>query len=65
MLKLKGSVFLVGLSYGARNVLPHTRHMMQNFLALGDSPIIPLRRSHDDSELHVCHESDEIRNRFR
>ena len=30
--------------YGARNVLSYTRHMMANFLAFRDSPIIPLRR---------------------
>ena len=39
------SVLIVGLSYGARNVLSYTRGMMQNFLAFRDSPIIPLRRS--------------------
>ena len=36
---------MVGLSYEARNVLSHTRPMMQIFLAYRDSPIIPLRRS--------------------
>ena len=40
------SVLIVGLSFGARNVLSYTRRMMQNFLAFRDSPIIPLRRSH-------------------
>ena len=39
------SVLTVGLSYGARNILSYTRHMMQNFLPFRDSPIIPLRRS--------------------
>ena len=39
------SVFIVGLSYGARNILLYTRRMMQNCLAFKDSPIIPLRRS--------------------
>ena len=39
------SILTVGLSYGDRNVLSYTRHMMQNFLAFRDSPIIPLRRS--------------------
>ena len=39
------SVLIVTLSYGARNVLSYTRHMMQNSLAFRDSPIIPLRRS--------------------
>ena len=39
------SVLIVGLSYGARNVLSYTRCMMQNFLAFRDSPIIPLGRS--------------------
>ena len=39
------SVIIVGLFYGARNVLSFTRRIMQNFLALRDSPIIPLRRS--------------------
>ena len=38
------SVLIVGLSYGARNVLSYTRHRMQHFLAFRDSPIIPLRR---------------------
>ena len=33
---------MVGLSYGARNVLSY---MVQNFRALKGSPIIPLRRS--------------------
>ena len=28
-----------------RNILSYTRHMMQNFLAFRDSPILPLRRS--------------------
>ena len=39
------SVLIVGLSYGARNVLSHTRCMMENFLAFRDCPIIPLRHS--------------------
>ena len=39
------SVLIVGLSYGARNILSYTRHMMHNFLPFRDSPIIPLRRS--------------------
>ena len=39
------TVLIVGLSYGARNVLLYTRSMMQNFLAFRDSPTIPLRRS--------------------
>ena len=30
------SVLMVGLSYGARNVLPYTRRLMQNFLAFRD-----------------------------
>ena len=38
------SVLIVGLSYGARNVISYTRRLMQNFLACRDSPIIPLRR---------------------
>ena len=38
------SVIIVGLSYGARNVLSYTRGMMQNFLEFRDSPLIPLRR---------------------
>ena len=42
-------VLIAVLSYGARNVLSYTRHMMQNFLAFRDSPIIPLRRSPEDS----------------
>ena len=37
-------VFMVGLSYGARNVLSYTRHIRQNVLAIRDTPIIPLRR---------------------
>ena len=40
-------VLFVRLSYGSRNVLSYTRHMMQEFLAFRDSPIIPLRRSPD------------------
>ena len=39
------SVLIVGLFYGARNVLSYTRHKIQNVLAFIDSPIIPLRRS--------------------
>ena len=40
------SVLIVGLvCYRARNVLSYTRHIMQNYLAFRDSPIIPLRRS--------------------
>ena len=39
------SVLIVTLSYGARNVLSYTKHMMQNSLAFRDSPLIPLRRS--------------------
>ena len=39
------SILIVGLSCGARNVLSYTRHMVQNFLAFGDSPIISLGRS--------------------
>ena len=39
------SVLIVGLSYGARNVISSTRCMMQHFLAFRDSPIIPLRRT--------------------
>ena len=39
------SVLVVGLSYGARNVLSYNRRLMQNFLAFIDSPILPLRRS--------------------
>ena len=39
------SVFIVGLPYGARNVISCTRHMIQHFLAFRDSPTIPLRRS--------------------
>ena len=38
------SVLMKGLSYVARNVLSYTRFMMQRFLSLRDSPIIPLRR---------------------
>ena len=38
------SVLIVGLSYGARNVISYTRRLMQNFLACRNSPIIPLRR---------------------
>ena len=33
------SVLMVGLSYGARNVLSYTRHIRQNFLAFRDSLI--------------------------
>ena len=39
------SVLIVGLSYGARNVLSYTRRTMQHFLAFRDSLIIPLKRS--------------------
>ena len=40
------SVLIVGLSYGARNVLSYTRPMMHDFIAYRDyCPIIPLRRS--------------------
>ena len=39
------SVFIVGLSQGARNVLPYTKRMMQNFLSFRVCPIIELRRS--------------------
>jgi len=39
------SVLIVGLFYGARNLLSYTRRMMQNFLSFRDSPIIPLRCS--------------------
>ena len=39
------SILIVGLSYGARNVLSYTRGMMQSFIAFQDSPTIPLRRS--------------------
>ena len=39
------SVLIVGVSYGARNVLFNNRRMVQNFLAFRDSHIIPLRRS--------------------
>ena len=42
------SVLIIGLSYGARNVLSYTGHMMQSFLAFRDSPVIPLRRSPSD-----------------
>ena len=44
------SVLIVGLAYGARNVIPYTYTgcMMQHFLAFRDSPIIPLRRSRFD-----------------
>ena len=41
----RSSVLIVGLSYGARNVLSYTRREMQNFLAFRDSPIKPLGRS--------------------
>ena len=44
------SVLIVGLSYGAGNVLSYNRHMFQEFLAFRDSPIIPLRRSPSDSK---------------
>ena len=37
------SVFIVGLSYAARNVLSYLIPMMQNFLAFRDSPIIPYK----------------------
>ena len=42
-LSLLVSVLIVGMSYGARNVLSY-HSMIQNFLAVRDSPIIPLRR---------------------
>ena len=47
-LSLLVSVLIVGLSYGARNVLPlsYGRRMMQNFLAFRESSIILLIRSH-------------------
>ena len=38
------SVLVVGLSYGARNVLSYTRCVMENFLSFRDGPIILLRR---------------------
>ena len=34
------SVFIVGLSYEARNVLSNTRLLLQNFLAFRDSPVL-------------------------
>ena len=37
------SVFIIGLSYGSRNILSYTRCMRHKFLAFRDSPIIPLR----------------------
>ena len=43
------SVLIVGLSYGAKNILSYTRGMMQNFLEFRDNPIIPLRRSPQSS----------------
>ena len=45
--KCLASVLIVGLSYGARNVLPYTctGGMMQNFMAFRESPIIPLECS--------------------
>ena len=52
------SVLIVGLSYGARNVLSYTKHMLQNCLAFRDSPIIPLRRSPREKEgvtFWCCH----------
>ena len=39
-----GNVLMVGLSYGAGNVLSYTRCMMHNVPAFRDIPIIPLRR---------------------
>ena len=42
---LVASVLIVGLTYGARNVLSYARCMMQNVPALRDVPIIPLRSS--------------------
>ena len=41
----EASVFIVGLSYGDRNVQSHNRRKMLHFLAFRDSPIIPLRCS--------------------
>ena len=35
------SVLMVGLSYGARNILSYAGHMTQIFLAFIGSPIIP------------------------
>ena len=39
------SVLIVGLSYGARNVLSYIRYMIQNVLAFKDGSNIPIRRS--------------------
>ena len=43
--ELVSECLIVGLSYGARNVLSYTSRTIQNFLAFRDSPIIPFRRS--------------------
>ena len=39
----KGSVLIVGLSYGARNVLSYSRYIIRNVLTFRDNIIIPLR----------------------